>query len=52
VHERRASPTYFRAATPIDVIERMRLGSRPSRRLGQGGIANLRAIPWVFAWSP
>jgi phosphoenolpyruvate carboxylase len=44
---------YFRTATPIDVIERMRLGSRPSRRSAgaQAGIASLRAIPWVFAWS-
>lgn len=41
---------YFRAATPIDLIERMRIGSRPSRR-GSGGIDSLRAIPWVFAWS-
>jgi len=41
---------YFRLATPIDVIERMTLGSRPARR-GSGGIASLRAIPWVFAWS-
>ncbi|KAF1685968.1 phosphoenolpyruvate carboxylase [Pseudoxanthomonas broegbernensis] len=43
---------YFRSATPIDVIERMTLGSRPSRRLGQdAALTNLRAIPWVFAWS-
>jgi len=43
---------YFRRATPIDVIERMTLGSRPSRRLGQdAALGNLRAIPWVFAWS-
>lgn len=43
---------YFRSATPIDVIERMTLGSRPSRRLGQdAALDNLRAIPWVFAWS-
>lgn len=43
---------YFRLATPIDVIERMTLGSRPSRRLGQNAaLSNLRAIPWVFAWS-
>lgn len=43
---------YFRQATPIDVIERMTLGSRPARRLGQdAALGNLRAIPWVFAWS-
>jgi len=43
---------YFRSATPIDVIERMTLGSRPSRRLGEdAALSNLRAIPWVFAWS-
>ncbi len=43
--------SFFRQATPIDVIERMQIGSRPaSRRSGQG-IENLRAIPWVFAWT-
>ena len=43
---------YFRLATPIDVIERLHIGSRPSRRGGAGaGIDRLRAIPWVFAWS-
>ena len=41
---------YFRAATPIDVIERLHIGSRPSRR-GNAGIRGLRAIPWVFAWA-
>ncbi|MGN6150935.1 MAG: phosphoenolpyruvate carboxylase, partial [Lysobacteraceae bacterium] len=48
--ERADFPTYFRAATPIDVIERLHLGSRPSKRR-EGGIEALRAIPWVFAWS-
>lgn len=44
--------SYFRAATPIDVIERMKIGSRPSRRGDEGfRIEQLRAIPWVFAWS-
>ena len=42
---------YFRLATPIDIIERMRIGSRPSARRKQGGVHALRAIPWVFAWT-
>jgi phosphoenolpyruvate carboxylase len=42
---------YFRTATPIDVIERMTLGSRPSRRGTMKGVESLRAIPWVFAWT-
>ena len=42
---------YFRTATPIDVIERMRIGSRPSSRRRQSGIGDLRAIPWVFSWT-
>lgn len=50
VHTRDGFVDYFRAATPIDVIERLQIGSRPSRRR-DGGVANLRAIPWVFAWS-
>jgi phosphoenolpyruvate carboxylase len=42
---------YFRQATPIDLIEHIRLGSRPSRRLGGHDLRGLRAIPWVFAWT-
>jgi phosphoenolpyruvate carboxylase len=42
---------FFRLATPIDVIERSSIGSRPARRTGRATIADLRAIPWVFAWS-
>lgn len=42
---------YFRKATPIDLIERMRIGSRPSARRRQSGIEDLRAIPWVFSWT-
>jgi len=44
-------PVYFRHATPIDVIERMPIGSRPASRRGGGSIENLRAIPWVFSWT-
>jgi len=42
---------YFRKATPIDLIERMQIGSRPSSRRSGQGVDNLRAIPWVFAWT-
>ena len=41
---------YFRLSTPIDVIERMPMGSRPPSRRSGSGIEQLRAIPWVFAW--
>lgn len=53
VHEDPAFVGYFREATPIDVIERLKLGSRPAKRAagGQAGVESLRAIPWVFAWS-
>ena len=42
---------YFRMATPIDLIEKMRIGSRPASRRSGKGVDNLRAIPWVFAWT-
>ncbi|MBY6203683.1 phosphoenolpyruvate carboxylase [Halomonas denitrificans] len=50
VYESDGFADYFRAATPIDVIERMRIGSRPASRAADAGIDGLRAIPWVFAW--
>jgi phosphoenolpyruvate carboxylase len=51
VYERGDFIGYFRTVTPIDVIERLRIGSRPSRRSAADSIDSLRAIPWVFAWS-
>jgi phosphoenolpyruvate carboxylase len=46
---------YFQQATPIDVIQRMAIGSRPASRHDSdepaGMIEQLRAIPWVFAWT-
>jgi phosphoenolpyruvate carboxylase len=42
---------FFGTATPIDAIEASRIGSRPPRRTGKRSLADLRAIPWVFAWN-
>ena len=56
---------YFRAVTPIDVIERMQVGSRPVHREDgrsleglpagtasrAGATQELLPVPWVFAWT-
>jgi len=42
---------FFSAATPIQFVEYLNLGSRPARRKQTETIADLRAIPWVFAWT-
>ncbi len=42
---------FFAQATPIDVMEQLRIGSRPARRTGRRTLADLRAIPWVFSWN-
>lgn len=42
---------FFRRATPISEIEQLPIGSRPSRRKPDGGLRDLRAIPWVFSWT-
>jgi phosphoenolpyruvate carboxylase len=45
---------YFHSATPIDLVEHLRIGSRPPRRGDRRAAwdpGNLRAIPWVFAWT-
>jgi phosphoenolpyruvate carboxylase len=42
---------YFRSVTPIDVLERMQIGSRPAYRLPRAGLESLRPVPWAFAWT-
>lgn len=52
--EQPAFVEYFLTATPIAEIESLPIGSRPSRRGGQApreSLSDLRAIPWVFAWT-
>ncbi|MBL8540250.1 MAG: phosphoenolpyruvate carboxylase, partial [Betaproteobacteria bacterium] len=43
--------TYLQAASPLEEISLLNIGSRPARRFGAKTLAELRAIPWVFAWS-
>jgi phosphoenolpyruvate carboxylase len=42
---------YFQAASPVEELSLLKMGSRPARRFGAKGVEDLRAIPWVFAWS-
>lgn len=42
---------YFNQASPAEELALLKIGSRPARRFGVSSIADLRAIPWVFAWS-
>ncbi len=42
---------YFHAATPVREIQRLQLGSRPSKRRESMRIEDYRAIPWVFSWT-
>jgi phosphoenolpyruvate carboxylase len=43
--------TYFHTATPLPEIGELKIGSRPTRRKNSQAFEDLRAIPWVFAWT-
>ncbi|XP_010499082.1 PREDICTED: phosphoenolpyruvate carboxylase 4-like isoform X1 [Camelina sativa] len=51
VYENPEFLTYFQEATPQAELGFLNIGSRPTRRKSSSGIGNLRAIPWVFAWT-
>ena len=42
---------YLHEATPLSAIAELNIASRPARRQAGSGIEDLRAIPWVFAWT-
>ncbi len=42
---------WFLEVSPIDELGRLRIASRPARRAAGRRLEDLRAIPWVFAWS-
>ena len=43
--------SYFTAATPESELGNLNIGSRPARRKTGASVHNLRAIPWIFAWT-
>jgi phosphoenolpyruvate carboxylase len=42
---------YAIAATPIEDVAHLPIGSRPASRKGGISLDTLRAIPWVFSWT-
>ncbi|WP_018653532.1 phosphoenolpyruvate carboxylase [Actinomadura flavalba] len=42
---------WFAQVSPLGEIADLRIGSRPARRKAARGLEDLRAIPWVFAWT-
>lgn len=50
VYETKGFIEYFKEATPIDFIQQLNIGSRPSKRKNTERVEDLRAIPWVFSW--
>jgi phosphoenolpyruvate carboxylase len=51
VHETPGFVEYFRQSTPVAEVGDLNIGSRPASRKPTNSVADLRAIPWVMAWS-
>ncbi|MFC3802779.1 phosphoenolpyruvate carboxylase [Cohnella sp. GCM10012308] len=43
--------TFFKESTPLSEVGELNIGSRPSKRKNSERFEDLRAIPWVFAWT-
>ena len=42
---------FYQHASPVEELALLKIGSRPARRFGAQTLDDLRAIPWVFAWT-
>ncbi len=42
---------YLQGSSPLEELALLNIGSRPARRTQARTLADLRAIPWVFAWT-
>jgi phosphoenolpyruvate carboxylase len=49
--EHRGLVDFYQQASPVEELTLMKIGSRPARRFGAASLEDLRAIPWVFAWT-
>jgi phosphoenolpyruvate carboxylase len=49
--ERPTMLAYLQQSSPLEELSLLNIGSRPARRTQARTLADLRAIPWVFAWT-
>ncbi len=42
---------YLQDSSPLEELSLLNIGSRPARRSQTKNLGDLRAIPWVFAWT-
>ena len=42
---------FYQHASPVEELALLNIGSRPARRSNTTSLEDLRAIPWVFAWT-